>query len=91
MTDGADVEFFGAHITVKNAKLAALLNSALTDDVTVVGKRALDLVSAEQRDQELNYAVDEAGAAPDPSPSQDEADGSLDRVFARRRPPAAEG
>ena len=52
MTDGTDVEFFGAHIKVKNAKLAALLNSTLTDDVTVVGKRALDLVAAGERDDE---------------------------------------
>ena len=57
MTDGSDIEFFGAHIKVRSAKLAALLNSTVTDDVVVVGKRALDLVSSEERDVDVNRAL----------------------------------
>jgi hypothetical protein len=90
MTDGAEVDFFGAHIKVKSAKLAALLNSALTDDVVVVGKRALDLVSAEQCDEELDYVLDAADTRPGPATAADESDESLDRVFARRGPPPAQ-
>jgi hypothetical protein len=90
MTDDAEVEFFGAHIKVKSAKLAALLNSAVTDDVVVVGKRALDLVSAEQRDEEMNYVIGGVEARPDPRPAADEPDDSLDRVFARECSPPVE-
>jgi hypothetical protein len=86
MTDDAEVDFFGAHIKVKSAKLAALLNSAVTDDVVVVGKRALDLVSAEQRDEEMNFAIGEVTARPDSPAATDESDDSLDRVFARQKP-----
>ena len=86
MTDDAEVDFFGAHIKVKSAKLAALLNSAVTDDVVVVGKRALDLVSPEQRDEEMNFAIGEVAARPDSPLATDEPDASLDRVFARQKP-----
>jgi hypothetical protein len=55
MTSDGEVEFFGAHIKVKSPRLAALLNSAVTDDVVVVGKRARDLVSADERDDEMNH------------------------------------
>ncbi len=57
MTSDGEVEFFGVHIKVKNPRLAALLNSTVTDDVVVVGKRARDLVSAEERDDEMNHAL----------------------------------
>jgi hypothetical protein len=57
MTSDREVEFFGAHIKVKNPRLAALLNSAVTDDVGVVGKRARDLVSADERDDEMNHML----------------------------------
>jgi hypothetical protein len=90
MSDGADVEFFGAHIKVKSAKLAALLNSALTDDVTVVGRRALGLVATGERGDELNYVIDGTDERCDPAPAPDESDQSLDRVFARRAPPSLE-
>ena len=78
MGDDAEIDFFGAHIKVRSAKLAALLNSAVTDDVGVVGKRAIELVGAEPRgaklhganlrdadqcDEDLNAALDgDAGA-----------------------------
>ncbi len=84
MSSEGDVEFFGAHIKVKSAKLAALLNSVVTDDVVVVGKRALDLVSPEQRDEETNHAIGEVGAQPDRRSAADETEISLDRVFARQ-------
>ncbi len=58
MADSSDVDFFGAHIKVKSPRLAALLNSAVTDDVVVVGKRALDLVSSDQREEDLNVVLD---------------------------------
>ena len=90
MTDGTDVEFFGAHIKVKNAKLAALLNSTLTDDVTVVGKRALDLVAAGERDDDVGDVFDGADERRDTAFEPDEPDQSLDRVFARRAPPSPE-
>lgn len=57
MTGDGEVAFFGGHIKVRSARLAALLNSAVTDDVVVVGKRARDLLSAEERDDEMNHAM----------------------------------
>jgi hypothetical protein len=84
MGSEGDVEFFGAHIKVKSAKLAALLNSVVTDDVVVVGKRALDLVSPEQRDEETNRAIGEVGAQSDRRFAAAETEISLDRMFARQ-------
>jgi hypothetical protein len=37
---GGELEFFGVKLKVKNERLAALLNSNVTDDVQVVGRRA---------------------------------------------------
>ena len=39
------VEFFGVKLKVNNPRLAALLNSDVTDDVVVVGQRARDLMA----------------------------------------------
>ena len=64
MTEGSDIDFFGAHIKVSSARLAALLNSSVTEDVVVVGKRALDLVSADDRELDMNLALDDDGADP---------------------------
>ena len=36
----AEVEFFGVKLKVRNPRLAALLNSNVTDDVQVIGRRA---------------------------------------------------
>jgi hypothetical protein len=80
MSDDAEVDFFGAHIKVKSARLAALLNSAVTDDVVVVGKRARDLVSPDEREDEMNVALDgietrgEAHALPDGGDGHDAGD-----------------
>jgi len=45
------VEFFGVRLTVKDPRLAALLNSDVTDDVVVVGRRAIDLVTVDDEDE----------------------------------------
>jgi hypothetical protein len=58
--DGSEVEFFGARIKVKNAALAALLNSGMTDDVVVVGKRAKDALVKEDDEEELNATLGSA-------------------------------
>jgi len=86
MTDDAEAEFFGAHIKVKSSRLAALLNSAVTDDVVVVGKRALDLVSPEQGDEGSSGEVVGVQARRDPLSVPDDPDDSLARVFARQSP-----
>ena len=44
------VEFFGVRLKVKDARLAALLNSDVTDDVVVIGRRAIDLVAVDDED-----------------------------------------
>jgi hypothetical protein len=54
--EGAEVEFFGARIKVRSAHLAALLNSDLTEDVVVVGKRAVDLVAGDNEEVEPDVA-----------------------------------
>jgi len=57
MSDEAEVEFFGAHIKVKSARLAELLNGGVGEDVVVVGARARELVSPDERDDEMNVAL----------------------------------
>jgi hypothetical protein len=100
MGDDAEIDFFGAHIKVRSAKLAALLNSAVTDDVGVVGKRAIDLVGVErrggnlrdedQRDEDLNAALDDDAARDDRLLAADEPHDCLDRMFARPWVPPAQ-
>lgn len=45
------VEFFGVRLKVKDPRLAALLNSDVTDDVVVIGRRAIDLVALDEEDE----------------------------------------
>ncbi len=45
------VEFFGVRLKVKDPRLAALLNSDVTDDVVVIGRRAIDLVTVDDDDE----------------------------------------
>ena len=45
------VEFFGFRLKVKDPRLAALLNSDVTDDVVVIGQRAIDLVTVDDEDE----------------------------------------
>jgi hypothetical protein len=40
----SEVEFFGVKLKVKSPHLAALLNSTMSDDVVLVGRRARDAV-----------------------------------------------
>jgi len=39
-SEGGELEFFGVKLKVKNAHLAALLNSDVNEDVQVIGRRA---------------------------------------------------
>lgn len=45
--DVHEVEFFGVTLKVRNPRLAALLNSDVTEDVRVVGRRALDVLAGD--------------------------------------------
>jgi hypothetical protein len=46
-SEHSEVEFFGVKLKVHNPRLAALLNSDVTDEVQVIGRRALDAFSGE--------------------------------------------
>jgi hypothetical protein len=56
--DASDVEFFGIRIKVKDPRLAALLNSDVTDDVRVVVERAR---GANEDEADQLAAFDSAG------------------------------
>jgi len=43
------VEFFGVKLKVNNPHLAALLNSSVSDDVQVIGRRARDAFAGDGR------------------------------------------
>jgi hypothetical protein len=43
------VEFFGVKLKVNNPHLAALLNSSVSDDVQVIGRRARDVFAGDGR------------------------------------------
>jgi len=45
----ASVEFFGVKLKVNNPHLAALLNSSVSDDVQVIGRRARDAFVGDTR------------------------------------------
>ena len=51
VTGGSDLEFFGVKLKVNNPRLAALLNSDVTDDVQVIGRRARDALSGADDDR----------------------------------------
>ena len=84
MTDGSDIDFFGAHIKVRSSRLAALLNSSVTEDVVVVGKRALDLVSPDDRELDVNLALDDDEA--DPLEDLDADDDVVERLATHHEP-----
>jgi hypothetical protein len=49
-SDGpGSVEFFGVKLKVNNQHLAALLNSSVSDDVQVIGRRARDAFAGDSR------------------------------------------
>jgi hypothetical protein len=43
------VEFFGVKLKVNNPHLAALLNSSMSDDVQVIGRRARNAFAGDSR------------------------------------------
>jgi len=51
VTDGSELEFFGVKLKVNNPRLAALLNSDVTDDVQVIGRRAREALSGADDDR----------------------------------------
>jgi hypothetical protein len=49
-SDGTgSVEFFGVKLKVNNPRLAALLNSSMSDDVQVIGRRAREAFAGDSR------------------------------------------
>jgi len=49
-SDGpGSVEFFGVKLKVNNPHLAALLNSSVSDDVQVIGRRVRDAFAGDSR------------------------------------------
>jgi hypothetical protein len=59
---GDDIEFFGIKVKCKSQSLAALLNSDVTDDVSVVAVRARDALSVIDGDGEPGADEYEAAA-----------------------------
>ena len=53
-----DVEFFGVNLKVNNPRLAALLNSDVTEEVQVIGRRARDVFVAERGEIDRDGSVD---------------------------------
>ncbi len=51
--ENGEIEFFGVKLSVRSPHLAALLNSSVTEDVQVIGRRARDAFGAagESRDE----------------------------------------
>jgi hypothetical protein len=50
LQESGEVEFFGVKLKVRNPRLAALLNSDVTDEVQVIGRRARDAFSGDEAD-----------------------------------------
>ena len=46
-----EVEFFGVKLKVRDPRLAALLNSDVTDEVQVIGQRVRDAISGDDADE----------------------------------------
>lgn len=59
--DSSEVEFFGIRIKVKDPRLAALLNSDVTDDVRVVVERARGATDGEADQLATFDSVDDTG------------------------------
>jgi hypothetical protein len=61
-----DVEFFGVKLKVSNPRLAALLNSSVSEDVQVIGKRARDVFAVDPVEIDRDGTVDvDLGTADD--------------------------
>ena len=50
-SEHSEVEFFGVKLKVRNPRLAALLNSDVTDEVQIIGRRARDAFSGDEPDE----------------------------------------
>jgi hypothetical protein len=50
---GSELEFFGIKLKVNSAKLATLLNSDVNEDVTVIGRRTVELIARADEDEML--------------------------------------
>jgi len=65
MTDHGDsdergVEFFGARLKVNSPRLAALLNSSVSEDVTLIGRRTIELLARADEEDGLETLEDRA-------------------------------
>ena len=56
---GSELEFFGVKLKVKNARLAELLNSSVTEDVQVIGARARDVFATPEDEARAEHDVEE--------------------------------
>jgi len=56
---GNELEFFGVKLKVKNARLAELLNSSVTEDVQVIGARARDVFATPEDEARAEHDVEE--------------------------------
>jgi len=54
-----ELEFFGVKLKVKNARLADLLNSSVTEDVQVIGARARDVFATPEDDARAEHDVEQ--------------------------------
>ena len=52
-----ELEFFGVKLKVKNARLAELINSSVTEDVQVIGARARDVFATPEDDARAEHDV----------------------------------
>ena len=59
--DPSDIEFFGIKLKVRDPRLARLLNSDVSENVVVIGRRTVDLLARADEDGE-------SGSQDDPSP-----------------------
>ena len=59
------IEFFGVKLKVNNPRLAALLNSDVTEDVIVIGHRARGVVTAAETEGEAAADGGDSPAAAD--------------------------
>jgi hypothetical protein len=65
---GNELEFFGVKLKVKDARLAELLNSSVTEDVQVIGARARDVfATTPEDDARAEHDVEERMLLPDDS------------------------
>jgi energy-converting hydrogenase A subunit M len=51
VADDGELEFFGVKLKVNNPRLAALLNSDVTEEVQVIGRRAREALSGADDDR----------------------------------------